>query len=352
MVKTLLNYNKKRFWAGILLAQFVLFYIFSKIQFVVDIFEWFFESKKNFHTNLLKGIPFSIGDIIYVLIVVIIIIWIITLILKKKSTLSFKKILILLNVTFLVYQLLWGMMYFQKPIKENLPEKEVTTKELKRLTAIYLQKTIEARKHINTHQDGTFKISNLQKLKEEILKQQKKLPKNIIAKKPLNEYNLKNSIFNEWMNYSGILGYFNPFTGEAQYNKNLPETYIPFTLAHETAHQYGLAKEQEANFFAFLIGENTSNKDLHYATNYYVLKSLLNALHEEDEYYVDTILDSYSQGMKKDREKELLFRKEHQGIIESFFGTTNDLFLKSNRQEGSITYSYFIHLLVQYESTK
>ncbi|WP_376785804.1 hypothetical protein [Kaistella carnis] len=43
--------------------------------------------------------------------------------------------------------------------------------------------------------------------------------------------------------------------------------------------------------------------------------------------------------------------KKHEGLLEVLFGYTNDLFLKSNQQEGSITYSYFIDLLLRYEST-
>ena len=148
------------------------------------------------------------------------------------------------------------------------------------------------------------------------------------------------------------MGYYNPFTAEAQYNFNLPQTYIPFTIAHESSHQLGYAKEQEANFIAYLLGKSSANPDLQHCTNYYVLRALLNTINEQDSEFVKIIIDSYSDGMKRDREYELNFRKKHQGIIEDFFGLTNDLFLKSNQQEGSITYSYFIKLLTKYEQQK
>jgi len=47
---------------------------------------------------------------------------------------------------------------------------------------------------------------------------------------------------------------------------------------------------------------------------------------------------------------ERKFIAEHQGYLNDFFGFTNNLFLKSNQQEGAITYSYFIDLLVRYKS--
>jgi hypothetical protein len=56
--------------------------------------------------------------------------------------------------------------------------------------------------------------------------------------------------------------------------------------------------------------------------------------------------------MKRDRNAEKLFIEKHAGLLDIFFGFTNDLFLKSNQQEGSVTYSYFIDLLLRYEDLK
>ena len=160
----------------------------------------------------------------------------------------------------------------------------------------------------------------------------------------------KPSLYSRIISYTGIQGYYNPFTAEAQYNPGLPSTYLPFTLAHEHAHQLGFAREQEANFIAFLTGKNSSDADLKYSTQYFVLKSLLNALAESDPGFVKDILRNYSPAMQRDRTAELSFRKKHEGWLEEFFGITNDLFLKSNRQEGAVTYSYFVNLLVRFET--
>ena len=151
------------------------------------------------------------------------------------------------------------------------------------------------------------------------------------------------------MSFTGILGYYNPFTAEAQYNPGLPSSYLPLTLAHESAHQLGFAREQEANFIGYLIGVNSSNSELRYSTQYFTLKSLLNSIVYDDEKFVEYIIKNYSAGMKRDRAYEKQFVFQHQGWLNEFFGFTNNLFLKSNQQEGSVTYSYFIDLLVRYE---
>jgi len=64
---------------------------------------------------------------------------------------------------------------------------------------------------------------------------------------------------------------------------------------------------------------------------------------------VKNILSRYSEGMQRDRQHEKDFIAQNQGPLNDFFSTANDLFLKSNQQEGSVTYSYFIDLLVRYE---
>ena len=47
-----------------------------------------------------------------------------------------------------------------------------------------------------------------------------------------------------------------------------------------------------------------------------------------------------------------LIKEKNDSFITEIFYFTNDIFLKSNQQEGSVTYSYFIDLLVLYERRK
>lgn len=342
--------HKKRCWAGILLAQFLLFFILSKLDFFVQLVEVFFEWQKRFHQLSFFKIPFSVGDILYILLIIVFV-FIITGIVRKINKYCLVG-LISLNVIYFIYQLLWGMLYFQTPLIEKLPKEDITLGETKRLTEIYLLKCIEARKKVSEDEHGVFKIKDIGNIESEILNQQAQIPKPFNDKKVTGADNFKESLFSSLMGYSGILGYYNPFTSEAQYNAELPDSYQPFTLAHESAHQLGFAREQEANFIGYLIGIKSKNPELAYATKYYVLKSLLHALVEKHPEYVKEVQNRYSPGMKRDREAEKKYREAHRGFIEVVFGFTNDLFLKSNQQEGSITYSYFVDLLVRYERTQ
>ena len=62
--------------------------------------------------------------------------------------------------------------------------------------------------------------------------------------------------------YSGFLGYYNPFTGEAQVNITAPHFVIPFTACHEMAHQLGYGSESEASFIGYLITKYNNKPEL------------------------------------------------------------------------------------------
>jgi len=318
------SYHKKRFWAAVLVVQILLFYILSKIQTAVSFFENFFEFQKRVHLILFAWIPFSIGDIIYVLAG--------------------------------IYVLILFFKTFKKRTRNGaitkLPETEITIDKRKSLALEYLQKAKATRELVREDQNGVFILNDIAAVQNEILKNQNKLPAFITDKKSYNVNSFKSSLFSEFMSFTGILGYYNPFTAEAQYNNNLPSSYLPFTISHESSHQMGFAREQEANFVGYLIGVSSQNTDLRYSTEYFTLKSLLNSIVQDDKEFVKFVLDNYSEGMKRYRLHEKQFVMQHQGLMTDFFGFTNNLFLKSNQQEGTVTYSYFVDLLVRYKSLK
>ncbi|SFN53375.1 Protein of unknown function [Chryseobacterium oleae] len=342
--------HKKRFWAGGLLAQFLLFYAFSKSKTMISFFEWFFELQKKMHQLLFSWIPFSFGDLIYILLGVFLLYGLILCFKKKSRNKALLRLLAGINIFYFIYQICWGMLYFQTPVIKKLSsQKEPEINKAKILALRYLEKCKTTRQSVREDKNGVFIITDLKTVQAEILQQQTKLPQYISDKYAPEINAFKPSLFKSVMNFTGILGYYNPFTAEAQYNSELPHTFIPFTSAHESSHQLGFAREQEANFIGYLIGVNAKNPDLRYSTEYFTLKSLLRFIVEEDPAFVKSVIVQYSPAMKRDRLYERSFIFRHQGWLDDFFGFTNNLFLKSNQQEGAVTYSYFIDLLLNYE---
>lgn len=339
-------FTKKRFWAAVLVAQFILFYIFSSSETLVRLFVEFFNKKKNLHQLFFQHSSFSIGDLFYISLIFLFLFIFFT----SKKIEKYKILFILVNALYFIYQIFWGMLYFQKPLFEKKQLEKTSQKELERLAIKYIALTNEAREELN--QRNTFEISNLNEIKYEILKSQNFIPKEFYTRKITRINNFKPSLFDEILSYTGILGYYNPFTTEAQYNTNLPATYLPFTIAHESAHQLGFARENEANFIGFIICEKSQKLELKYSAYLYTSKSLLYNIRLSNPEFAGQAALFFSEDVKKDIENEKKFFEKHDGFINDIFHFTNDLFLKSNRQEGSITYSYFIELLATYERKK
>ena len=311
--------------------------------------DFLFEQKKYLFQSIFSKIPFSLGDVVYFVLGLLLVFSIFKLFNSKTRKAYSLRLLKGINVFYFVYQLVWGMTYFQRPIVLALDEKEPQIVEIKALALKYLHQAKRTRMLVKEDEKGVFQIQDLEKIKHEILSQQKRIPAFLGNKISTEIDNFKPSLYSGFMNYTGVLGYYNPFSTEAQYNSHLPHTYLPFTLSHESAHQLGFAREQEANFVGYLVGISSENPELRYSTEYFALKSLLRALITEDEDFVKTAIEQYSDEMKRDYQAEKDFVEEYQGPMNAFFAFTNDLFLKTNQQEGAVTYSYFVDLLVRYE---
>jgi hypothetical protein len=75
----------------------------------------------------------------------------------------------------------------------------------------------------------------------------------------------KPSLLGNGLSYFGIEGYFNPFSGEAQINAKLPNFILPFVMAHEMAHQTGIAAEDDANLMAYIQCVESNNVTMQYS---------------------------------------------------------------------------------------
>nr|WP_283255692.1 DUF3810 domain-containing protein [Elizabethkingia miricola] len=339
---------KKRFWAGLWLAQFFIFFLLSKTEKGVLFFEKLFSATQKIRIGIIKHIPFSAGDVFYLFLSIFLIVLAILSIRKKSRKRALLTLLVSINILYFVYQCLWGMLYFQKPLLSRDKIQAIDTEKLKPLAEYYLQQCIILRK---AHPSESFQIKSQTALEAEIKAQQQTIA-HTYGKGSSIDISLKPSLYKSVMSYTGILGYYNPFSSESQYNPELPPTYTPFTLSHETAHQIGFAREEEANFIAFIIGENSSSYELKYSAYWYALKTILFNISKKDLKYSKNFLKNLPKELMSDYKTEKKFYKDHEGKAQDFFSFTNNLFLKSNRQDGSVTYNYFIYLLLGHHKEK
>ncbi len=94
--------------------------------------------------------------------------------------------------------------------------------------------------------------------------------------------NVKDIMLSEPMTYTHISGVYTFFTGEANLNVNYPDFVLPFTMAHEMAHQRGIAREDEANFVAFLVCLESDDPYILYSTYNNMLRYYFSPLNKAD----------------------------------------------------------------------
>lgn len=152
------------------------------------------------------------------------------------------------------------------------------------------------------------------------------------------------------MTYTHISGVYTYYTGETNINTNFPDYTLPYTCAHEMAHQRGFAREKEANLVAFLVCESSSDAYVAYSGKLSMLEYIMNALYTADrELYADVF---YSLDIRVRCEMAAyseFFDKYRDSTASEVAGAINDTYLKSNGQsEGERSYGLVVDLAVAY----
>ncbi len=155
----------------------------------------------------------------------------------------------------------------------------------------------------------------------------------------------------EPMTYTHISGVYTFMTGESNVNTNYPDFLMPFTMAHEMAHQRGIAREDEANFVAFLVCIGSDDEYIRYSGYANMLNYLDSALAKADSELYKTFLNTKLQ-------RELLnefisysefFDKYRDSTASEVTGGVNDIFLQSQGQQaGTKSYGLVVDLAVAY----
>lgn len=159
------------------------------------------------------------------------------------------------------------------------------------------------------------------------------------------------SLASRVMTRAGISGFYFPFTGEANVNALLPDASVPFTMAHEMAHQRGTAREDEANFWAYLACRETGLAAARYSGSLHAFGIALNALwREEPDSARALTLEVLDPGPMRDRAAIRAFWDRHEGPASRAATRVNDSYLKVNAQRAGVrSYGLAVELLLALE---
>ncbi len=155
----------------------------------------------------------------------------------------------------------------------------------------------------------------------------------------------------EPLTYTHISGMYSFFTGESNININYPDFIIPYTMAHEMAHQRGIAPEEEANFVAYLVCIQSDDAYIRYSAYANMYSYLRTALYSADKNLYQKLQSSnYPPQLSSEYSAySAMFEKYSESTAAVVSQTVNNIYLNSQGQSGgTASYGFVVDLAVAY----
>lgn len=153
----------------------------------------------------------------------------------------------------------------------------------------------------------------------------------------------------EILSYQNLSGVYSPFTIEANYNADMVDYNIPFTLCHELSHLRGFMQEEEANFIAFLACIGSDNRDFEYSGYLTGWVYCMNALRRADGEEWQQVREWLDEAAEADLRENSRFWEYYDGAVAEVSDKVNDTYLKANGQsEGVQSYGRMVDLIIAY----
>ncbi len=166
---------------------------------------------------------------------------------------------------------------------------------------------------------------------------------------PRLQSRVKPVMLSELMSYTHITGVYSFFTGEANINVAFPDYTIPYTAAHELAHQRGIAREDEANFMAFLVCLESEDSYIRYSAYLNLYEYVASALYSADgQLYTEAraVLGSNIEHELKAYSE--FYGKYKDSVAADVSEAVNNTFLIIQGTEGTKSYGMVVDIAVAY----
>ncbi len=305
---------------------------------------------------IFNALPISIGDVFY-LVLIGGLLYTLAKLIKLGIRKNFRlmgyfalKIVMTVQILIAVFYLFWGLNYFRPPIAQSvgLQDTTYTLTDVKTITRLLIDSANSYAVQVTpANRNQPNKLIYLQAKKAII-----QLAKNEPAYRN-DKPAVKPSLFTPLLNYMNTLGYYNPFTGEAQMNYQMPVINKPVTCAHEMGHQMGYGREDEANFIGFAAGVQSSNRLFKYSAYYMAMLEFMHYLRRRDTIAHHELRRRLSVTVRQEVKIDSAYWTGYEsriGVISSLF---YDQFLKANNQPaGLFTYNRMIRLTMAYYKSR
>lgn len=305
---------------------------------------------------ILGWIPFSMGDLFYGFLVLVIIyktFQFFKILFKKQVTRKYfisglQQIIFFFLFVYVFFNLLWGLNYNRRGISHQLGMqiKQYSLADLDTLATVIQSRVNEYAGLVTEAQRDSFNK------KKTLFIESSLAYKNIAQQFSFLKYtpsSVKPSLFSYLGNYLGFQGYYNPFSGEAQVNTTIPRFMEPFVTAHEIAHQIGYAKENEANFVAFLACRSYASPVFKYSMYFDMYNYTIGEVSGRDTAFARAFQKKLHPQVIRDIKEYRAFYKRYKNPVEPVIMWFYGHYLKANNQPGGKrTYNEVVAWLIAY----
>lgn len=302
--------------------------------------------------------PFAAGEwLLYIVIaaaIILLIYGIVKIVRTPKSrkvylARLFASILCAASVVIGIFTLNCGINYFREPfsVKSGLPTGEkYTAQELADLCVYLVQGANTYADKLNPDSD-TVLTDNGGELAADCIKAMERLGARYDSLAGFYPQ-AKGVAFSEFMSLTRVLGIYDPFTVEANYNQNSPYFARPLTICHELSHLKGFMREDEANFIAYLACRDSGNDLLCYSAYTDALIYALNAFRTvaSDAVYAELYSYICPQVKAEFAANNEYWEKYNTPVADAAESVNNSYLVSQGQSDGTRSYGRFVDLMI------
>ena len=301
-------------------------------------------------------VPFSVSEIGLYFLVLLFAVCLVRLVIqllrkkwgRKEAVRLLSRIFLTASILFLLYALNCGINYYRQSFSESigLVTDTYTVNELKEVCE-RLTEDVNARAElVERDGNGIMRLDGSEK--EEAVRAMEALGK---IYPELSGYypEPKGLLQSEILSIQNLTGVYSPFTVEANYNSDMTDYNIPFTICHELSHLRGFMQEEEANFIAWLACMESDDTAFQYSGSMLGWIQCMNVLRDADIEGWREVRAGLSGSAEADLRANSDFWAKYKGKVAEVADMVNDNYLKANGQaDGVKSYNRMVDLLVAY----
>lgn len=232
------------------------------------------------------------------------------------------------------------------PEKMNLEQKEISAEQLADVARLLVERINEESTNVHfRYHDFSAMPYTLDEMNQKLTEAYEKFCEqtSLIGTFPCR---VKPVMSSQLWSYTHITGVYTFFTGEANINIAFPDYTIPYTAAHELAHQRGISREDEANFVAFLVCIGSDDPYIRYSGYLNLYEFVSDALYQYDRDLYKQVKQTLSLDVRYEMYAySCFFDKYRDSAVGAISGAVNDATIKL---QGSRDYDAVVDLVVAY----